>query len=160
MEYEQNYHDWLPAVFGCEPDGPGIQVIGNVETREGRLLTFPNILQHQVQPFSLTDRKKPGHRKILALFLVDPNLPILSTANVPCQQKDWWRDYISQLGTGLDRLPAELQDMVFDQEVADAFPFGLDEAKEMRLKLMDERKSFAIRQNGAFKRLEFSLCEH
>ena len=136
-----------------EPYGPNTQVIGSVETREGRLLTFSNI-QHQVQPFSLIDRKKPGHRKVLALFLVDPQLPILSTANVPCQPKDWWRDYISQLGTGLDRLPVELQDIVFNQEeITDAFPLGLDEAKELRLKLMDERKSLAIQQNKVFKKL-------
>lgn len=159
LEYEQDYHDWLPAVFGCEPEGPGLQDVGGVETREGRLLTFPNILQHQVQPFSLVDQTKPGHRKILALFLVDPNLPILSTANVPCQQRDWWRDYISHLGTGLDRLPIELQDAVF-RGVENAFPFGLDEAKDLRLELMAERKHFAIKQDGAFKALEFSLCEH
>ena len=82
--------------------------------REGRLLTFPNILQHQVQPFSLVDPSKPSHRKILALFLVDPHLKVLSTANVPCQQRDWWREHIEELGTGLDRLPLELRDEVFD----------------------------------------------
>ena len=159
MEYQQDYHDWFPAIFGCESGGPGLQSVGSVETREGRLLTFPNILQHQVQPFSLVDRTKPGHRKILALFLVDPHLPILSTANVPCQQRDWWRDHITQIGTGLDRLPVELQDAVFDG-VTDGFPFSPDEAKDMRLKLMDERKAFAIRQDKAFKGSEFSLCEH
>ena len=142
MQYEQDYHDWFPAVFGCESGGPGLQFVGSVETREGRLLTFPNILQHQVQPFSLDDQSKPGHRKILALFLVDPHLKVLSTANVPCQQRDWWRDHIAQLGTRLDRLPVELWEAVFDG-VKDDFPFSLDEAKEMRLDLMDERKSFA-----------------
>ncbi|KAF8802211.1 hypothetical protein BYT27DRAFT_7235520 [Phlegmacium glaucopus] len=159
MEYEQDYHDWFPAIFGCESGGPGVQVVGSVETREGRLLTFPNILQHQVQPFSLADPTKPGHRKILALFLVDPNLPILSTANVPCQQRDWWRDYIGQLGTGLNRLSVELQDAVFNG-VTDDFPFGLDEAKDLRLELMDERKIFTIKQDRAFEAYEFSLCEH
>ena len=159
MDYEQDFHDWLPAVFGCESEGPGLQFVGSVETYEGRLLTFPNILHHQVQPFSLVDRTKPGHRKILALFLVDPHLPILSTANVPCQQRDWWRDHIAQLGTGLDRLPVELQDTVFNEVTGD-FPFGPDEAKDMRLELMDERNAFVIRQDEVFKGLEISLCEH
>lgn len=144
MKYISGEHDWLTAMFGCEPQEPGLQVAGSVETREGHLLTFPNILQHRVQPFSLADPMKLGHRKILALFLVDPNLPILSTANVPCQQRDWWRNYITQFGTGLDRLPVELQEAVFEG-VTDAFPFGLDEAKGMRLELMDERKAFAIK---------------
>ena len=141
MEYQQDYQDWFSAIFGCESGGPGLQFVGSVETLEGRLLTFPNILQHQVQPFSLVDRTKPGHRKILALFLVDPHTPILSTANVPCQQRDWWRDHIAQLCTSLDRLPVELQDAVFDGIRSD-FPFGPDEAKDLRLELMDERKDF------------------
>ena len=159
IDYEQEEHDWLPLIFGCEQGGPGLQFVGSVETREGRLLTFPNILQHQVQPFSLVDPTKPGHRKILALFLVDPHLKVLSTANVPCQQRDWWRDHVLELGTRLDGLPLELRDAVFD-EVTDSFPFGPDEAKAMRLELMDERKAFVIRHDEAFKGMEFSLCEH
>ena len=159
IDYQQDYHDWFPAIFGCESGGPGLQFVGKVETREGRLLTFPNILHHQVQPFSLVDRTKPGHRKILALFLVDPHLPILSTANVPCQQRDWWRDHIAQLGTGLDRFPVELRDAVFDWVTHD-FPISLDEAKDLRLELMDERKAYVLRQDEAFNGTEFSLCEH
>ena len=159
IKYPQDYHDWLPAVFGCEDGGPGLQFVGSVDTREGRLLTFPNILQHQVQPFSLVDPTKPGHRKILALFLVDPHLKVLSTANVPCQQRDWWREHIEELGTGLDRLPPELWDEVFDG-VRDDFPISLEEAKDLRLKLMDERKAFVISHDEAFQGQEFSLCEH
>ena len=159
MQYRQDDHDWFPAIFGCESGGPGLQSVGSVETREGRLVTFPNILQHRVQPFSLLDRTKPGHRKILALFLVDPHTPILSTANIPCQQMDWWRDHIAYLGTGLDRLPVELQDAVFDGIRYD-FPIGPDEAKDMRLELMQERKDFTIRQESAFSGIQFSLCEH
>ena len=150
QEYQQGYHDWLPPIFGCESGEPGLQFVGSVETREGRLLTFPNILQHKVQPFSLVDRTKPGHRKILSLFLVDPHLKILSMENVPCQQRDWWRNYIAQLPTCLDRLPLELQDAVFDGVIYD-FPFGLDEAKNLRLALIEERKAFAITQDRAFK---------
>jgi hypothetical protein len=51
-----------------------VQTIGNVECREDRLIRFPNTLQHLVGPFELEDPTKPGHRKILALFLVDPNV--------------------------------------------------------------------------------------
>ena len=159
IQYRQDYHDWLPAIFGCESEGPGLQFVGSVDTREGRLLTFPNILQHQVQPFSLVDQTKPGHRKILALFLVDPHVKVLSTANVPCQQRDWWREHIEELGTGLDRLPLELRDVVFDG-VRDDFPISPEEAKDLRLKLMDERKAFVIRHDKAFNAPDFSLCEH
>jgi hypothetical protein len=158
MGYENDYHEWLPAIFGCEPDEPGTQIVGTVESCEGRILTFPNILQHRVQPFSLVDHTKPGHRKILTLFLVDPKLPILSTANIPCQQRDWWRDYIMQLGTGLDRLPVELQDQVFEGVTGiDAFPYGLEDAKSLRVELMNERKDLMIKQDRAFGGLTFSL---
>jgi hypothetical protein len=62
--------------------------------------------------FKLVDRTKPGHRKILALFLVDPNIKIISSANVPCQRKDWWREEIEH--GGFDTvLPRELGDLVF-----------------------------------------------
>jgi hypothetical protein len=87
-------------VFGCYPDGPAVQNVGTVTCSEGRLLTFPNILQHQVQPCELANKSKPGHRKILALFLVDPNIRIISTANVPPQQKDWWSEEVDRLTIG------------------------------------------------------------
>ena len=59
---------------------------------EGRLVTFPNTVQHRVAPFALADPTKPGHRKILALFLIDPHRRVISTANVPPQQAEWAGD--------------------------------------------------------------------
>ncbi|KAJ3524093.1 hypothetical protein NMY22_g11158 [Coprinellus aureogranulatus] len=122
--YEQGDHGFLREYFGFENEEPGVQYVGEVETKEGRLLTFPNILQHQVQPFELEDPTKPGHRKIVALFLVDPNVRVVSTAHVPAQQVDWWRgsSTVKQTdaattgtaATGLDRLPEELKDKVFE----------------------------------------------
>ncbi|KAF5383139.1 hypothetical protein D9615_005036 [Tricholomella constricta] len=170
VSYEQYHHDWLPAVFGCESDAPGIQVVGAVETREGRLLTWPNILQHQVQPFRLADATKPGHRKIVALFLVDPGIRIVSTANVPCQQKEWWIEKVVEAtaaaagagekgrGNAIAELPLELRDHIFGD--VDEFPIGLGEAKEVRVQLMEERKKFVVAHGKAFARHEFSLCEH
>ena len=40
------------------------------------------------------------------------------------------------------------------------FPMGIEEAKRVRLKLMEERKRFVKAQDGFFERYEFSLCEH
>ena len=159
MDYEQDQHDFLPIVFGVRTEDPGIQLVGGVDTREGRLLTFPNILQHQVQPFALKDTSKPGRRKILALFLADPHIRVLSTAKVPPQQKEWWMERLSEVKTALDKLPQELRDEVFG-EVKDGFPIGLEEAKELRAELMEERKGFELKHESAFKSLEFSLCEH
>ena len=145
-------------MFGCEQDGPSVQDVGAVDTLEGRLVTWPNILQHQVQPFELADRSKPGHRKILALFLVDPNIRVISTANVPCQQRHWWSEYIQLEKGRISDLPVELQDHVFGQ--VEDFPLSLKEAKELRLELMEERKDFVIRHDEEFKQYTFSLCEH
>ena len=53
------------------------------------MLAWPNTLQHRVAPFELADRTKPGHRAIVVAFLVDPYSPVLSTAVVPPQQRNW-----------------------------------------------------------------------
>ncbi|KAM6491139.1 Protein of unknown function (DUF4246) domain containing protein [Amanita muscaria] len=158
INYMQGYHRWLEDVFGCQDQGPAIQDIGDVLTKEGRLITFPNILQHQVQPFELADPTKPGHRKILALFLVDPSVNIVSTANVPCQRKDWWRRAIKEQETLLGKLPLELKDNVY--EMVEDFPISMEKAKQVRLGLMDERKEFVVKQNDCFNYTIFSLCEH
>ncbi|KAF8885766.1 hypothetical protein BD779DRAFT_1673492 [Infundibulicybe gibba] len=126
IRYEQDAHDWLKIIFGAEQEGPTTQEIGAIETKEGRLITFPNILQHRVQPFSLADPSKPGHRKILALFLVDPHIRIISTANVPCQRRDWWRERVCENGPHmLTNLPLELQDQVYEQ--VEQFPISMEE---------------------------------
>lgn len=157
VDYHQHQHDWLEAVFGCENDEPAVQYVGAVHAMEGRLLTWPNILQHRVSSFRLADPAQPGHRKILALFLVDPGIRIISTANVPSQRKDWWAEAVQQQGA-LPRLPQELQDHVF-QDVDD-FPISMDEAKALRLELMQERKTSFKVQNNVFHENQFSLCEH
>src|SRR5205823_2246930 len=129
--------------------GPiGLQDIGSVEAREGRLLTFPNLLQHRVEPFRLADPTKPGHRKILALFLVDPNIRIISTANIPPQRRDWWGREIRDTNT-LPMIPGEIQDMVVEH--VDGFPISLREAKELREELMEERRIFVSEANQALE---------
>ncbi|KAH0565668.1 hypothetical protein GP486_000942 [Trichoglossum hirsutum] len=157
ISYRQDHSDWLEEVFGCERDGPGVQDVGEIICKEGRLITFPNILQHRVNPFRLEDTSQPGHRKILAIFLVDPHIRIISTANVPPQRRDWWAERIISSGV-FSRMAGELQDIIFSN--IDDFPIGMDEAKELRLELMEERKKYAVTQNGSFVATEFSLCEH
>ncbi|KIL66917.1 hypothetical protein M378DRAFT_123663 [Amanita muscaria Koide BX008] len=156
IPYEQNYHKWLTDIFGCENEEAAIQYIGSVDTREGRLITFPNILQHRVQPFKLADSTRSGHRKILALFLIDPNIKVISTANIPSQRLDWWRESLEANQTALGRLPLELKDHVFEQ--VEDFPVSMERAKELRLELMEARKNFNLEFEGTM--LTFSLCEH
>ncbi|KAL4993640.1 hypothetical protein BDV10DRAFT_189787 [Aspergillus recurvatus] len=164
VHYEQGDFQFLRA-FGFEPDvGNGdyeqiTQDLGGVSCRMGRLLTFPNTLQHRVSPFSLADRSKPGHRKILALFLIDPSRRIISTANVPPQREDWCNEWAEVTRNVLaSRLPVELQAMV--RENLDFTPMSMDEAKGYRLELMDERSLKSDSENELFTRGGFSLCEH
>lgn len=133
---EQGEWESLEVYMGIEQDGPAVQEIGSVLTREGRLLAFPNCVQHQVQPFELKDKGKKGHRKILAMFLVDPERRILSSSNVPPQRRDWWAEELHREGA-LRGLPAELVDHTI--ELVDDFPVSWERAIEMREKLMKER---------------------
>ncbi|KAG6913482.1 hypothetical protein DXG01_006524 [Tephrocybe rancida] len=158
VRYLQNHHDWIEPVYGCSNDGPAVQVVGAVDTPEGRLLTWPNVLQHQVQPFELVDHSQPGHRKIVALFLVDPNIQITSTANVPCQQREWWSEAVKEAKGPIGTLPLELQDKVVSS--VENFPISLEEAKALRVQLMDERKEYVVEHEQSFMRHKFSLCEH
>ncbi|KZF21064.1 hypothetical protein L228DRAFT_248827 [Xylona heveae TC161] len=156
VHYPQEEHGFLTDIFGCEQHGSTVQYLGDVICKEGRLLTFPNTLQHRVGSFRLADPTKPGHRKILALFLVDPNIRVISTANIPPQRQDWWRDELARRGA-LSQLPPEIQSEVLDQV---DFPMSLDEAKALRLELMDERRAYVATQDDEFNKVKFNLCEH
>ncbi|EKV12216.1 hypothetical protein PDIG_45410 [Penicillium digitatum PHI26] len=162
--YEQGQFAFLQAVFGFgeDVDGNGYnrditQDLGAVACKEGRLLTFPNTVQHRVSPFSLVDQSKPGHRKILALFLVDPHRRIISSANVPPQQEDWGFERQNAVKQALARLPVELQNIVQD----DLDPvLTLEKAKEYRLELMKERGYRSGKNYQQFEAGDFYLCEH
>ncbi|CAG8379067.1 unnamed protein product [Penicillium salamii] len=163
LGYEQDQHEFLQAVygFGDEIDGGSnsdiTQDLGAVTCKQGRLLTFPNTVQHRVSPFSLADPSKLGHRKILALFLVDPHRRVISSANVPPQREDWGREKAQVVDQVLSQLPLELQNMV----ESDINPLmTMEEAKEYRLELMKERGLKSEENNSNFEAGNFSLCEH
>ncbi|TEB24441.1 hypothetical protein FA13DRAFT_1766055 [Coprinellus micaceus] len=138
VNYPPDHHDWLPAVYGLRQHGSLMQTIGSVATSEGRLVMFPNAIQHQVQPFKLVDPTKAGYRKILALFLVDSNVNVISTADVPCQRADWCEAW----GGG-------------------GFPLTMGQAKEYRELLMEGRKRFVLEHQSRIDvEGTISLCEH
>lgn len=63
---------------------------GSEDSPLGRVLIFPNVFQHKLDPFELKDKSKSGHRKIMYLFVVDPyNNIIKTTDSVPPQQDEW-----------------------------------------------------------------------
>ncbi len=130
-QYEQNDDNGLRDVYGLEDEDALNQRLGSTSTPQGRCLAFPNILQHRVGSFRLADPTRPGHRKILAFFLVDPSESIVSTSDVPPQQP--W---------------------------SDTSTMTLEQAKEHREQLMRERKFFVDEHNEHLYEREFSLCEH
>ncbi|WP_326798269.1 DUF4246 domain-containing protein [Streptomyces sp. NBC_01808] len=129
--YEQNDDNGVREVYGLENEDALNQVLGSAATPAGRCLAFPNILQHRVGEFRLADPTRPGYRKILVFFLVDPSKNIVSTSDVPPQQP--W---------------------------ADTSTMTLEEAKGYREQLMRERKFFVDEHNEQLYEREFSLCEH
>ncbi|KAF2687654.1 hypothetical protein K458DRAFT_331850 [Lentithecium fluviatile CBS 122367] len=145
------------AYYGIEEGGDSILELGSVLTRQGRLLAFPNILQHQVQPFELADKTRPGHRKILAMFLVDPHIQVLSTANVPPQSKAWWSEEVRKVEP-FDALPEEIYEMIID--AVEGFPISWDEAAQIRKDLMEDRSQVNYELEYNLKEATFSFCEH
>jgi hypothetical protein len=155
--------------------------------------------QHRVSAFRLRDPTKPGHRRFIALWLVDPNRRIISTANVPPQQQDWWlesvigvtpevraavtskmppeiisliekkRQCASDLGAqatsgvGVEgKLPLELEEMVgrYFEDDLDTVLMRMEEAKEYRLKLMEERSKYLRAEEDDWSGHTYSFCEH
>ncbi|KFA52316.1 hypothetical protein S40293_00605 [Stachybotrys chartarum IBT 40293] len=189
----QDAFNWLERVYGVNfREDFNLQYYGRVETREGRLLAFPNSFQHRVTPFSLQDRTKPGHRSFIALWLVDPAIRVVSTANVPPQQLDWWAEAVfgrENTSTGemplelvqlllekpevagklpgsarqravSARLPPELYDMLRAEPIVVSGLMSLEEAREHRLRLMDERTVHAADVDQAVNVETYSFCEH
>ncbi|BCJ28604.1 DUF4246 domain-containing protein [Actinocatenispora sera] len=130
-EYEQNDDGGLREVYGLEDEDALNQLLGSAVTPAGRCLAFPNVLQHRVGSFRLVDPTRPGHRKILVFFLIDPSAPIVSTSDVPPQQP--W---------------------------SDSSTMTLEQAKGYREQLMRERKFFVDEHNEQLYERQFSLCEH
>lgn len=130
-DYEQSDDNGMREVYGLENEDALNQVLGSASTPAGRCLAFPNVLQHRVGPFRLDDPARPGHRKILAFFLVDPSQRIVSTSDVPPQQP--WSATTTMT---------------------------LQQAESHREELMRERKFFVDEHNEQLYEREFSLCEH
>ncbi|KAM0754632.1 hypothetical protein T439DRAFT_368008 [Meredithblackwellia eburnea MCA 4105] len=138
------------VIFGAERGEPCVQSLGAARTSEGVILAWPNGYQHQVQPFALVDKEKPGHRKILAFFLVHPEHPIPSTTTVPPQQFDWaLRDLEESKKNTSTTLPQEIWAQIED-ELKSRF-IQMDQAKALRKELMAERTSVMFNnQNDYF----------
>ncbi|KAJ7302343.1 hypothetical protein DFH08DRAFT_794525 [Mycena albidolilacea] len=150
------------TLYNMDRDDELIQRVGAVVTKAGRALAWPNLFQHCVSPFALADPSKPGHRKILAFFLVDPTKDrILSATDVPPQQVDWaaaaFQEACEDDTSAPGSLPQELRELVKDH-----FPETVmtrKEAEAYRLDLMAERTASVETHERAYVQT-FNMCEH
>ncbi|KAI1127606.1 hypothetical protein F5Y10DRAFT_278054 [Nemania abortiva] len=157
MTAAQGEFEGLERWLGISTDDMALQRLGKVVTREGRFLAFPNVLAHKVQPFELADNSRPGHRKILAMFLVDPHIRVLSTSVVPPQQKDWWAREVRKVSP-LSGLPPEIFNLIID--FVDGFPMSWDDALAIRETLMQERSWVTEAFIEDMEENTYNFCEH
>lgn len=136
-----------------------VQEIGSVATPEGRIIAFPNTLQHRVEPFELVDKTVPGHRRFVVLWLVDPHYRVLSTRNVPPQQREWWeRAEVELIEDERNPTQGEQGAKTASQVLENESLMTLAEAKEYRLELMKERTRFG--QTVEDNLDQYNFCEH
>lgn len=154
--YEQDDTVGMSAMYGLQRDERLVQNLGYVTALENRCIVFPNTLQHHVDPFELEDDSKPGVRKILAFFIVDPSKTIPSTSTIPPQQAEWLKELQRSAISHLSGLP----EVVLENTLKDMLGRGMswEEAKQHREELMEERKPVADEDDDY--ELFFSLCEH
>ncbi|KAH7337290.1 hypothetical protein B0J17DRAFT_769438 [Rhizoctonia solani] len=147
-------------ISGEYRDGPTVNDLGAVITCQDRCIAFPNTYQHRVSSFELADKSKPGHRKIVALFLIDPANHRPSTTTVPPQQKKWRTSGITAnpiLKAAFNKLSPEILDHI-DSMVDGSMT--RTEAEAYRLELMDERKAFVHKNGRRYFKPLFNMCEH
>nr|KAJ3418002.1 hypothetical protein HK105_000492 [Polyrhizophydium stewartii] len=153
IDYEQNDRMYWEDVYGISnEETERNEELGALEAKLGRCIVFPNVHQHRVEPFELADPTRPGFRKILVFFLVDPTKRIVSTAHMAPQQQGW-----HEAGLRATPLPPELWPLVTPHIPG---TMTLDNAKDLRLKLMSERTEVQSAVNDEVFSQRFTLCEH
>lgn len=106
----------------------------------GNSSSSPNVLEHRVEGFELVDKNRPGYRKMIAIFLVDPALSILSTSCVSPQQLHWAAPS-SRIHATQDALLLELTALVLYEAQC---PCDTVTARQLHDEMLKERGSGAI----------------
>lgn len=89
--------------------------MGTVELREGRIITFPNVLQHRFERMQLRNECEPGSLQFLAIHLADPHYILCSTRHVPPQSVGWWWQAANlDLLCAHHRVPFEIKRYIVD----------------------------------------------
>lgn len=153
VEHEPNDFIWLKQVYGLENGEPAVQRTGSIRARIGRMIMFPSTIQHRMTRFELKDKSKPGHSRSLVFYLIDPNIRVISTANIPPQRLDWTMDIKEDgdLKAAMARVALDNRDEKGDM------PMSLSEALETRLDVLNELIEFMRYQQVAFESRVLSL---
>lgn len=154
--YEQNVSRAVEGVYGFTDNSIMVNDVGSVITQTGRTICFPNLYQHQVQPFHLRDRNKAGHRRILAFFVVSPVKKIPSTSTLYTKDFNLFRHYWNSSPASVI-LPDCLHILVFGY-VASFWTW--QDALTHRSCLMEQRGIWRKESDQAHLARPFSLCEH
>ncbi len=64
----------------------GTVPLGRIATPTGRLLVFPNSHIHKLSELSVAPGVAEARRRVIVFWLVDPNVSLPSTRDVPPQQ--------------------------------------------------------------------------
>ncbi|KAI9155889.1 hypothetical protein H9P43_008999 [Blastocladiella emersonii ATCC 22665] len=157
-----NEHEEMYTIYRLRHRDQLNEPVGAVTAHHGRVVVFPNTHQHRALPFKLADAARPGHRKIVAFFLVDPNAPVTSAASVPPQQLEWAMCDEALVTAALAAAGEPEGETDAVKAVRAAYPglMTLDEAKEHRAALMKERPQFAVDHNNCVFTVPFNICEH
>ncbi|KAF9245641.1 hypothetical protein BU15DRAFT_85367 [Melanogaster broomeanus] len=139
--FHSGHREAMRQLWGLTDNDHCHQFLGSVPVRGKLCIAFPNIYQHKHTGFSLLDPSRPGHQRVVGIFLVDPDIqPIPSTTRVPPQQKSWVRWCIEERKL----FAVELVDKIMSETE------GLMDAREadiVRKDMLEERASFRIKNN-------------
>ena len=138
---------WASDIYGARHGDPAIQHMGDINLREGRLVTYPNIFQTRLMPFELMDKSKPGHVKLLTVHLVDPQRRMMSTSMVPPQRRDWWAEEVRRTNARFWRLPTEIWVRIV--ESVEDYPIGREEGEAIRREFVAERAEYQRKHTEA-----------
>eukprot|EP01094_Clydonella_sp_ATCC50884_P002203 TRINITY_DN11691_c0_g1_i2.p1 TRINITY_DN11691_c0_g1~~TRINITY_DN11691_c0_g1_i2.p1 ORF type:complete len:678 (+),score=155.32 TRINITY_DN11691_c0_g1_i2:752-2785(+) len=157
-KYAQNDDKGVWAMYGLADEAALSQHLGQVHCVAGAAYTWPNYLQHRVTPFELRDKTRPGHRRMLVFFLVDPSRAVRSTATCVPTRREWLESALIRGGVLESGLPREIVSRIV--HFIPGWPIGAEEAGQHRAQLMHERKYVVNRVSSQVYERPFSLCEH
>lgn len=146
IEFDRGDTVWLEQIFGLKNNESAVQDVGAVKILDGRAIAWPNTLQHRGY-LELKDKTKPGYAHILQFMLIDPNIRIISTANVPPQRLDW-KNEADQAPVDVTKLSLEDKLKIIPRE--GKYPWALQEAKDILREARIERQEFNHYQDVAY----------